>query len=93
VSVEVGFLQKAPKFAHSTQISAMDNRPREERIAQARAEIAKRIRRVCKTLPPAEFEKLLDRMALIYWKYDVAPNLPEALESPRVRERGSGSCS
>ena len=55
----------------------MDKRIKEQRIAQARAEIKKRIARVCGTLPEAEFENLLDRMTAIHCKYDVFPNVPE----------------
>jgi hypothetical protein len=55
----------------------MDNRLREERIAQARAEIARRIERFCRHLPKGEFEKLLDRMTGIHCKYDLFPHIPE----------------
>jgi hypothetical protein len=46
-----------------------------EAIAVARREIARRIARFCTSLSPQEFERLLDRMANIHWKYDVLPNL------------------
>lgn len=55
----------------------MDERVREQRVAEARAAIAKRIRRVCRNLPAAEFEKLLDRMTLVHCKYDIFPFIPE----------------
>ncbi len=55
----------------------MDERTKAERLAQARLEIAARIKRVCERLPRAEFEKLVDRMAGIQCKYDVFPNIPE----------------
>jgi hypothetical protein len=71
----------------------MDERVKEERIAQARAEIAKRIRSVCDGLAPADLEKLLDRMALIQWKYEILPNVPELPESERVSGQTSGECS
>lgn len=58
----------------------MDNRIKEERTAQARAAIAKRIERFCRELPEAEFEKLLDRMTAIQCKYDIFPHIPELAE-------------
>ena len=53
----------------------MTDRRKAEEIATARREIARRIARFCTSLSPLEFERLLDRMALIHWKYDVLPNL------------------
>jgi len=41
----------------------------------ARREIARRIARFCTSLSPQEFERLLDRMAFIHWKYDVLPHV------------------
>ena len=58
----------------------MDKRIRDERIAQARAEIAKRIERFCHGLPKAEVERLLDRMTAIHCKYDIFPHIPELAE-------------
>jgi hypothetical protein len=60
----------------------MDQPLRKERIAQARAEIAKRIKRFCQTLPQSEFDQLLDRMAECHCKYEVFPNLPELAAAP-----------
>ena len=60
----------------------MQKRLREERIAAARAEIAKRIKRVCEGLSQEELDKLLDRMALLQYKYDVSPSLPPDLPAP-----------
>ena len=54
----------------------MTKRQRDERIAAARAEIARRIKRVCEGLSQADLDKLLDRMAMLQYKYDVSPNLP-----------------
>jgi len=65
----------------------MDERIKEERIAQARAEIAKRIMRFCRNLHPQDLEKLLDRMALVHFKYDVFPILEQSL--PPDRTKGS----
>jgi hypothetical protein len=62
----------------------MEDRLTEERVAQARAEIAKRLKRVCPTLSPSEFEKLLDRMTLFHCKYDVFPNIPDAVRSAEL---------
>jgi hypothetical protein len=56
----------------------MDEHRKIEAIAAARREIARRIARVCASLSPEEFEKLLDRMAGIQWKYEVAPILSES---------------
>ncbi len=53
----------------------MNNRRQADAIAAARREIARRIARFCTSLSPQEFERLLDRMALIQWKYDVLPHV------------------
>jgi hypothetical protein len=53
----------------------MSDRRKAETIALARREIARRIARFCTSLSPQEFERLLDKMAHIQWKYDVLPNL------------------
>jgi hypothetical protein len=53
----------------------MNDRRKAEELATARREIARRIARFCTSLSPQEFERLLDRMALIHWKYDVLPHL------------------
>jgi len=51
----------------------MDDKRRAEEIAAARREIARRIARFCTTLTEEELNQLLDRMAYVQWKYDVAP--------------------
>jgi hypothetical protein len=51
----------------------MNDKRRVEEIAAARREIARRIARFCTTLSEEEFNKLLDRMAYVHWKYEVAP--------------------
>lgn len=51
----------------------MDDKRRAEHIAAARREIARRIARFCTTLSEEELNQLLDRMAYVQWKYDVAP--------------------
>ena len=51
----------------------MDDKRRVEEVAAARREIARRIARFCTTLSEEEFNKLLDRMAYVQWKYEVAP--------------------
>ena len=53
----------------------MSDRRKSEAIATARREIARRIARFCTSLSPQEFERLLDRMAFIQWKYDVLPTI------------------
>ena len=44
-----------------------------EALAAARVQIARRIARFCTSLSSTEFERLLDRMVQIHWKYDVLP--------------------
>ena len=58
----------------------MNDRRKAEEIATARREIARRIARFCTSLSPQEFERLLDRMAQIHWKYDVLPHLDFLVE-------------
>jgi hypothetical protein len=61
----------------------MDERRKTEAIAAARREIARRISRFCTSLSSEEFEKLLDRMARVQWKYDVLPTVIEATPSSK----------
>jgi hypothetical protein len=56
----------------------MDDRRKIEAIAAARREIARRIARFCTSLTPEEFDRLLDRMASVQWKYDVRPVVAES---------------
>ncbi|MEO8908750.1 MAG: hypothetical protein ABI408_00790 [Gemmatimonadaceae bacterium] len=51
----------------------MEDKRRSEAIAVASREIARRIARFCTTLSEDELNALLDRMAYVQWKYDVAP--------------------
>lgn len=51
----------------------MDDKRTVEGIAAARREIARRIARFCTMLSEEEFNQLLDRMAYVQWKYDIAP--------------------
>ena len=51
----------------------MDDNRKSEEIAAARSEIARRIARFCTTLSEEQLNLLLDRMAYVQWKYDVAP--------------------
>lgn len=51
----------------------MEDKRRSEEIAAARSEIARRIARFCTSLTEEELNQLLDRMAYVQWKYDVAP--------------------
>ncbi|HMG69810.1 MAG TPA: hypothetical protein VK544_01760 [Gemmatimonadaceae bacterium] len=64
----------------------MNNRSKAEAIAAARREIARRVARFCTSLSPEEFESLLDRMALIQWKYEVFPHAEDSL---RIATLGS----
>jgi hypothetical protein len=56
----------------------MDDRRKIEAIAAARREIARRIARFCTSLSPEEFDRLLDWMASVQWKYDVRPIVAES---------------
>ena len=51
----------------------MDDKRTAEGIAAARREIARRIARFCTMLSEEELNQLLDRMAYVQWKYDIAP--------------------
>ncbi|HTD84234.1 MAG TPA: hypothetical protein VK648_10635 [Gemmatimonadaceae bacterium] len=58
----------------------MNDKRKAESISEARRAIARRIARFCTSLSPQEFERLLDRMAQIHWKYDVLPHLDFLIE-------------
>jgi len=66
----------------------MDDKRRAQEIAAARREIARRIARFCTTLSEEQFNQLLDRMAYVQWKYDVAPIVvdspPSLGQAPRT---------
>lgn len=64
----------------------MDDKGRSEAIAAARAAIARRIARFCTTLTEEEFNLLLDRMAYVQWKYDVAPIVGDP-QPPKQKNR------
>ena len=51
------------------------NRYKAEALASARLHIARRIARFCTSLSPTEFERLLDKMVGVHWKYDILPHL------------------
>jgi hypothetical protein len=51
----------------------MDDKRRSDEIAATRREIARRIARFCTMLSEEELNQLLDRMAYVQWKYEVAP--------------------
>ena len=59
----------------------MDDRRKADAIAALRREIARRIARFCTSSSPEEFDRLLDRMAHIQWKYEV---FPHRVEPPSV---------
>ena len=65
----------------------MSDRRKAEAIEAARREIARRIARFCTSLSPQEFERLLDRMAHIQWKYDVLPHIDFSIEEEDDGER------
>jgi hypothetical protein len=60
----------------------MDDRRKLEAITAARQEIARRIARFCTSLTPEEFDRLLDRMAKIHWKYEIFPAVSESTPPP-----------
>jgi hypothetical protein len=72
---------------------------RRDAIAVVRREIARRIARFCTSLPAEEFDKLVDRMAHIQWKYEVFPHrveplpiaAPESLQSETSTKPGPGT--
>jgi len=68
----------------------MEDRRTAEAIAATRREIARRIARLCTSLSPEEFDKLLDRMAGIQWKYEILPIRPGG---PTVRSQNPDSGS
>jgi hypothetical protein len=59
----------------------MDDKRKSEAIAAARAQIARRIARLCTTLTEEELARLLDHMAYVQWKYDVGPIVAESQPS------------
>lgn len=61
----------------------MEDRRKTEAIAAARREIARRIARFCTTLTEEELNLLLDRMAYVQWKFEVAPIVEESNPSRR----------
>jgi hypothetical protein len=70
----------------------MKDKRKAEAVAEAREEIARRIARFCASLSPEEFDRLLDRMADVHWKYDVLPFWadpppPEGVSLPRGEDR------
>jgi hypothetical protein len=65
----------------------MDDRRKSEAIAAARREIARRIARFCTSLTEEELNALLDRMAYVQWKYDVAPIVAETYPPPKKKGR------
>jgi hypothetical protein len=69
----------------------MSDKRKAEAIAAARKEIAKRIGRFCTTLAPEELELLLDRMALVQWKYQVRPVDCTLADRPARDSRAAGA--
>ena len=60
----------------------MEDKRKSDGIAAARREIARRVARFCTTLTEEELDALLDRMAYVQWKYDVAPIVGESYPPP-----------
>ena len=65
----------------------MDERRKTEAKAAARREIERRIARFCTSLTEEELNALLDRMAYVQWKYDVAPIVGESYPLPKKKGR------
>ena len=65
----------------------MDDTRKAEAIAAARREIARRIAKFCTSLSPEDFDRLLDQMTYVEWKYEVLPNVPLPPES---RQKSTG---
>ncbi len=61
----------------------MDDRKKIDAIAATRSEIAVRVAPFCTCFSPEEFEMLVDRMALIQWKYEVFPLKEPSRLGPR----------
>jgi hypothetical protein len=55
----------------------MDETRKAEAIATMRRDLARRIARFCTSLTEEEFEKLVDRMAYVQWKYEMLPGSHE----------------
>jgi hypothetical protein len=68
----------------------MDDKRRSEEIAAARSQIARRIARFCTTLSEEQLNQLLDRMAYVHWKYDVAPIVVDPPPPLRQTSRSKG---
>jgi len=64
----------------------MNDSRKAEDIAAARREIARRIARFCESLSREDFERLLDHMAYVQWKYEVLPFVAE-VEVPTRKTR------
>jgi hypothetical protein len=55
----------------------MEDKRKAEAIASVRRELARRLTRICACLSEDDFNRLLDRMAYVHWKYEVLPFTPE----------------
>lgn len=66
----------------------MDDKRKTETIAVVRRELARRLTRICACLSEEDFNRLLDRMAYVHWKYEVMPFTPEH-QRPTTREDAS----
>ena len=73
-------MHRVRSFSNRAQLFLTNDPRKREALAVARREIARRLARICASLPAEEFEKLVDRMALVQWKYDTFPHLALAGE-------------
>jgi hypothetical protein len=53
----------------------MDETIKTEAISAARRDIARRIAKYCTSFSSDDFDRLLDRMAYVQWKYEVLADL------------------
>lgn len=59
----------------------MDETRKAEAITAAKREIARRIAKFCTSFSAEDFDRLLERMAYVQWKYEVLANVPSYPES------------
>lgn len=74
-------MRRDRSFSNRAQFFLTNDPRKREALAAARREIARRLARICSSLPAEEFEKLLDRMALVQWKYETFPHLANTDEA------------
>lgn len=66
--------------------TTMEERRKADRLTEIRESIAHRIQRICGQMPREEYDALLDRMANIERKYELAENLLNLPDPKEVEE-------